>query len=227
MKLTPQALDFLFENRLNDSKEWYKEHKDTHKKLVVEPFRDFVAKMEPYISEIDPHLSCNPMRISRIYRDTRFTKDKSTFRDNVWYCFMRGKELYEGYPCYFFDFSPRGFMYGCGYYKASTKSIEQLRALVLNHDKSYLKARKTVEAHSEYILSCNPYKKNRFPDADEKDLPWLNIRDFCVTEESKDFNLLFSDTEVLADEIGRRFLELKPVYDFLMKAEAKVDRTNK
>lgn len=227
MNLTPQAFDFLLENRLKDSKEWYREHKEEHRKLVVEPFRDFVAKMQPYINEIDPGLSCDPKRISRIYRDTRFTKDKSVFRDNVWYSFMHGKDLYEGYPVYFLDASPRGFMYGCGYYKASTKSIEALRSLVLNHDKAYLKARKTVEAHKEYKLDCNPYKKNHFPLVSEKDLPWVNIRDFCVIVESKDFDLLFSDTQKLADEMGKRFIEMKPVYDFLMKAEAKVDRTNK
>lgn len=227
INISPQSLDFLFENKLKDSKEWYKEHKQIHTETVVKPFRDFVAKMEPYINEIDANLSCNPMRISRIYRDTRFTKDKSTFRDNVWYGFMRGKEMYEGYPGFFFDFSPRGFIYGCGYYKASTKSIEQIRSLVLKHDKTYLKARKTVEAHREYALFCNPYKKNRFPDADKRDIPWLNIRDFCITVESKDFDLLFSDTEILAAEIGKRFLEMKPVYDFLIKAEEKVDRTNR
>lgn len=227
MNLSPQALDFLFENRIKDSKEWYKEHKDEHKKLVVEPFRDFVTKMQPYIEKIDPNLSCNPMRISRIYRDTRFTKDKSTFRDNVWYGFMHGKELYEGYPCFFFDFSPRGFLYGCGYYKAGTKSMEQIRDLVIKNDKSYLNARKTVEKHKEYIFSCNPYKKNHFPDVPEKDLAWVNIRDFSVIVESTEFDLLFSDTQILADEMGKRFLEMKPIYDFLMKAESKIDRSNK
>lgn len=227
MNLSPEALDFLFENRIKDSKEWYREHKALHKKLVVEPFRDFVEKMQPYINEIDPNLSCNPMRISRIYRDTRFTKDKSTFRDNVWYGFMHGKDLYEGMPCYFFDFSPRGFMYGCGYYKASTKSMEQIRQLVISHDKAYVKARKAVDSHKEYIMSCNAYKKNHFPEVDEKDLPWVNIRDFCITVESKDFDLLFSDTQKLAEEMGKRFMEMKPVYDFLMKAEQKIDRTNK
>ena len=93
MNLTPQALDFLFENKIRDSKLWYTEHKELHKKLVVEPFREFVSNMQPYIDKIDTNLSCNPMRISRIYRDTRFSKDKTTFRDNVWYGFMHGKEV--------------------------------------------------------------------------------------------------------------------------------------
>lgn len=220
MNITPQALDFLFENRLKDSKEWYKEHKDIHTKFVVEPFREFVVNITPYMSEIDPAIICNPKKISRIYRDARFSKDKSIFKDNQWCCFMNSdrKELYEGLPSFFFDFSPRGFKYGCGYYKAGKSSIEALRSLVLKKDKTYLAARKAVESDSRYILDCNPYKKDHFPEADEIDRSWLNIRDFCVLIDSTDFDLLFSDN--LADKIGKEFIKLKPVYDFLMKAES-------
>lgn len=220
MNITPQALDFLFENRLKDSKEWYKEHKDIHTKLVVEPFREFVVNITPYMNEIDPAIICNPKKISRIYRDARFSKDKSIFKDNQWCCFMNSerKELYEGLPSFFFDFSPRGFKYGCGYYKAGKGSIEALRSLVLKKDKTYLAARKAVESDSRYILDCNPYKKDHFPEADKIDRSWLNIRDFCVLIDSTDFDILFSDN--LADEIGKEFIKLKPVYDFLMKAES-------
>lgn len=223
MNITPEALDFLFENKIKDSKEWYREHREIHKKLVVEPFREFVRNMQPYIEKIDKNLSCDPMRISRIYRDTRFTKDKSTFRDNVWYGFMHGRELYEGLPCYFFEFSPRGIVYGVGYYHAGTRSIEAIRELVKKHDKTYLKAKRVLGKHPEITLETNPYKKNRFPDADKDDLEWLNIRNFCAVAETKEFNLLFSDR--LAEEMGKRFIELKPVYDFLMKAEQSVNRS--
>ncbi len=220
MNITPQALDFLFENRLKDSKEWYKEHKDIHTKLVVEPFREFVVNITPYMNEIDPAIICNPKKISRIYRGARFSKDKSIFKDNQWCCFMNSerKELYEGLPSFFFDFSPRGFKYGCGYYKAGKSSIEALRSLVLKKDKTYLDARKIVESDNRYIFDCNPYKKDHFPEADEIDRSWLNIRDFCVLIDSTDFDLLFSDN--LADKIGKEFIKLKPVYDFLMKAES-------
>ena len=129
---------------------------------------------------------------------------------------QRKKGIVRG--SFFFDFSPRGFKYGCGYYKAGKGSIEALRSLVLKKDKTYLAARKAVESDSRYILDCNPYKKDHFPEADEIDRSWLNIRDFCVLIDSTDFDLLFSDN--LADEIGKEFIKLKPVYDFLMKAES-------
>ncbi len=224
MRLSPEGLDFLFENRIKNSKAWYKEHKDDYKKLVKEPFAEFVLNMQPYIEKIDPNLSCNPKRISRLYRDTRFTHDKSLFRDHVWYGFMLDKDLYEGLPCFFFEFSPEGISYGCGYYKASTKSMEAIRALVLKHDKSFEAMKKAFKKRPELFLYGNPYKRNHFPDADEKDLPWLNIRDFCAMANTQEFDLLFSESDALAAEIGKRFLDMKPIYDFLIKAESTVER---
>jgi len=224
MRLSPEALDFLFENKIKDSKAWYNEHKADYKRLVVEPFREFVVNMQPYMEKIDPDLSCNPKHISRIYRDTRFTKDKHLFRDHVWYGFMHNKDLYEGLPCYFFEFSPEGVSYGCGYYKASSESMAAIRELVKKHDKTFENMKKALKKHPELELWCNPYKKNHFPDADEKDQPWLNIRDFCVIANTQEFDLLFSESDVLAAEIGKRFKEMKPIYEFLMKAESTIER---
>lgn len=218
MTLTPQALDFLFENRLKDSKEWYHEHKEQHTELVVKPFREFVVEMQPYISEIDKELMCNPGKISRIYRDTRFTKDKSVFRDNVWFTFSRGKEIYEGYPAFFFDFSPRGFTYGCGYYKAASRSMEEIRNLILKKDKSFVSAQKALSRQKIFTMEGDLYKKNRFPDASPENCEWLNRKTVCFIAQSNNFDLLFS--EGLAEKIGNDFLLLKPVYDFLIKAES-------
>lgn len=220
--ITPQALDFLFENRIKDSKSWYQEHKQLHKELVTEPFKEFIVNMGPYIEKIDPTLLCSPKKISRIYRDTRFTKDKTIFRDNVWTVFMHGKGIYEGYPCFYFDFSPRGFNYGCGYYKASTDSMDAIRELILKGDKAYISARKAFDSQDTFFLEGESYKRNRFPDAKEKDLDWLNRKTVCFIAESKDFNLLFGDTKALAEKVGNDFMKIKPIYDFLMKAESRV-----
>ena len=224
MRLSPESLDFLFENKIKDSKAWYQDHKEDYKRLVSEPFREFIMNMQPYIEKIDANLSCNPKRISRIYRDTRFTKDKSIFRDHVWYGFRHSDELYGGLPCYFFEFSPEGIMYGCGYYKADTQSIEAIRSLVQNHDRTFINMKKTLRKHPELMLYGEPYKRNHFPDAPAEDQPWLNIRDFCIIASSTEFDLLFSETQELAAQIGKRFIEMKPVYDFLMKAESKIER---
>ena len=43
MPFSKKTIDFLIENRLNDSKVWYQEHKEDYKKYVAEPFSEFIT----------------------------------------------------------------------------------------------------------------------------------------------------------------------------------------
>ena len=87
MNFSKEGLDFLFENRLMDSKPWFIEHRDIYEEKVLEPMRELVEALAPTINEIDDRMICEPKigkSISRIYRDTRFTHDKSIFREKIW-----------------------------------------------------------------------------------------------------------------------------------------------
>ena len=92
MPFSPQTIDFLTMNRLNDSKLWFNEHKDDYRRFVAEPFREFTEKLLPEMQKIDPLI--NSVRISRIYRDARYSRGKSVFRENMWCTFGRTRELY-------------------------------------------------------------------------------------------------------------------------------------
>lgn len=79
-----EALRFLLENRINNSKEWFEEHRNEYRKYVYEPFAELVKELAPAMKEIDDGIITIPSKIiSRVRRDTRFTKDKSLYRDNA------------------------------------------------------------------------------------------------------------------------------------------------
>ena len=85
-----ETFEFLFENRLKDSKEWYDAHKPERQKLVTEPLLALSASLGPAMLEMDSQLVTEPRRtISRLRRDTRYTKDKSLYRDVIWCVFLR------------------------------------------------------------------------------------------------------------------------------------------
>ena len=92
MPFSEKTLEFIFENHANDSKEWFKAHKDDFEQYVKEPFREFVSALTPTMLKIDDEFICDPKRLSRIYRDARYSKGKSIFRDYMWYSFGRKKE---------------------------------------------------------------------------------------------------------------------------------------
>lgn len=107
MPFTQQSIDFLFENRLHDSREWFGEHKQDYQRLVVEPMTALIEELAPTITKIDPLIEINPKRISRIYRDMRLHPD-SIFRDHIWYTFSRVREQFQALPGFYFRWVQAG-----------------------------------------------------------------------------------------------------------------------
>ncbi|MGZ9276211.1 MAG: DUF2461 domain-containing protein, partial [Candidatus Limnocylindrales bacterium] len=80
----PEAIDFLAELAQNNERSWFQPRKAEYERLLKEPMEALVAALaERFVSRGIP-LEADPKRsIFRIYRDTRFSKDKSPYKTNV------------------------------------------------------------------------------------------------------------------------------------------------
>ena len=212
------TLDFLFENRLQDSRPWFEEHKEDYRKLVLEPLRVLVQELAPAMLKIDDKFVTEAKvdrTISRIWRDTRYSKDKSLYRENMWIIFKRGKMHGTEVPGFYFDISGQGFAYGCGFYNASAAYMEKFRELALSSDRTFIKAKKAYDSQKIYQMDGELYKRSRFPDQPEQMRQWLDRRGISFNAKSKDFDLLFS--QKLGEKLIADFKLLSPVYDFLLR----------
>lgn len=207
------------ENQLHDSREWYKEHKDDYTKYIVEPFTEFVNELTPTMLSVDKDFICSPKKISRLYRDARYAKGKSIFRNDVWYSFRRLTEPFEALPEFYFDISPDGFSYGCGYYMASRDTMDAIRAMIIDDSKEWKAAKKAFDSQNVFEMGGDLYKKNRFPDESGDKLLWLNRKSVFFFNNSTDFDRLFSAD--FAKSVAEDYKKLAPIYSFLMAAEQK------
>lgn len=217
MNFSARSIDFLFENCLNDSRTWFKEHRDDYNAYVITPFRELITDLTDTMLGIDGRFICDPKRISRIYRDARYAKGGSIFRDHIWYTFSRTTDAYKSLPGYYFSISTKGFSYGCGYYYASSDSMNEVRSLILNKDKTAKKALKAYKEQNVFKLYGDFYKRDHYPNASEEEKDWLNRKEMGLSCESTDFELLFSNK--LADRIAEDFKAIAPIYKMYMKAE--------
>ena len=215
MPFSPSTLDFLFENRLNDSKSWFNEHREDYNNYVAKPFKEFTETLTPAMQNIDSLIS--HVRISRIYRDARYARGKSIFRENMWCTFSRTHDLYKSLPSFYFEISGNGFDYGCGYYIAATESMNDLRSLILNDSPYFTAALEAFEAQSTFDLYGDMYKRDRYSAESDTKKNWLNRKTIGISARSKDWELLFSDR--LTDKIAADFESIAPIYDLFMKAE--------
>lgn len=217
MPFSQRSVDFLFENRLHDSREWFNEHREEYRIYVTEPMKELILELTPTILKIDPLIEINPARISRLYRDMRLHPD-SIFRDHIWYTFSRTREQYHALPGFYFSIGAAGISYGCGYYCASAGSMNALRSLMLAGDDSFRQAFLAVEKQKTFSLYGDMYKRSKFPDQPEELRRWLDRKGIGLSCDTNDPGVMFS--EKLAKKVASDFRRIAPFYDFCMKAEA-------
>ena len=220
MPFSQKTLDFLFENRLHDSRIWFEEHKSDYRQYILEPLRELVRSLSPFMLEIDDQFTIDPRvdkTICRIWRDTRYSHDKSLYRDTMWIIFRRGEKMHTSeFPSLYFEITCTGFNYGTGFYHASTGYMETLRSLILAGSPAFQRAQDSFSRQSIFHMEGECYKRPHFPDQPDSLRQWLERRNisFC-SENIADFPLLFSDQ--LVPYLVKGFQSIAPVYDFLLQ----------
>ena len=217
MPFSEATLDFMALNRVMNSREWFHEHRDEYLSLVVEPIAELVEDMAPEMWKIDPSLIIIPKvgkSISRIWRDTRRGPELPIYRDVMWITLLRAK--YEGYPSFWFEFSPRRLRWGCGWYQTDSAIMDCIRGMILSHDPDWRAALAAFEAQKVFRLDDERYKRSRHPDAPENERAWLDQKSLCLTHEEARLDRLYSDK--LAATLTRDFRRIAPVYEFFLKA---------
>lgn len=217
--ISADALVLLAENRFQNSKEYYEEHKAMIKSTVIQPLRRLAADLAPTMLDIDPLLIVDPMTngcVSRIRRDNRFTHDKSLYRENVWVAFLRDKRTWEHcLPAFYLDFSIARAEWGMGFYAGHADIMQCLRRRVEADPKRAIHAVRTAQK-AGFTLGGQPYARPRST-ADTPALlrPLYDCRSVDLSRtESPDF---VAGTD-LPDKLIAGFRALAPMYTLLMES---------
>ncbi len=224
MPFSPQTIGFLLQNKIQNDRNWFAEHRAEYQQCVLAPLEALVVALTPVMHSIDPQLVCEPKvgkTISRIYRDTRFSHDKSIFRENMWCVFTRIKRNDGGRPGFFFDISPDGFRYGYGYYQADRKSLARMRSLIMENDPLWKRADHAFLRQKIFTMDGELYRRNRYPEATERQRDWANRKNICWIHHSDSWDRLFSET--LVHQLSTDLLLLKPISRFLTYVEETKD----
>ena len=87
IRFTPHLFDFFRELKGNNKKEWFDANKDRYLAEVRDPLLAFIAAFRPRLLEISPYLVADPKptggSMFRIYRDTRFSKNKIPYKTHA------------------------------------------------------------------------------------------------------------------------------------------------
>ncbi len=222
---SPDAVQFLKDIRANNNKTWFEANKQRYQEVLARPFQYLVSDLSGFMLSIDPYFVTTPAiskTISRIYRDTRFSKDKSLYRSNVWLTFKRRISDWEEAPAFYFDITPEHYGFGMGFYNASKVVMDQFRDTIIAKPEHFLEVVAFYRATDIFELKGDRYKKQLRPDLPPDIREWLQFKSFYLSRQNGIDGLLFSPE--LTKRLKYAFNLLGPLYKYLSEIKLQTNK---
>ena len=216
---SPEALQFLQDLQVNNNdKVWFETRRTEYDFLILNPMRKLVMDLSPTMLNIDPEIEIRPdinKTISKIYRDTRFSKDKTLFRSNMWINFKHPTQGWHDMPTWWIEIKPDGYTYGMGFYQASATTMQAFRDRIECDQTAFKKVIKFFPGKPKFRLEGDLYKRifNYFlPEDIQK---WYQRKNMYLICKRPIEDILFSNK--LVEHIAKRFNEMAPLYHYWLE----------
>lgn len=171
---------FEFYRRLteNNTKIWFAENRGDYERYVLEPARDFVVAMGNLLHEIYPDIKAIPKidkSIFRIFRDVRFSKDKTPYKTHLGIWFWEGEGPRMSCSGFYFHIEDNNFLLGSGIYMFPKDIMSAYRDAVVDerYGPELAAAIEKVKNNGPYGISGSHYKK--IPRGYDKDHQYADL----------------------------------------------------
>lgn len=212
---TQKTLDFLRQLKRNNRREWFEARRDLYERDLKQPMLAVIEKITQGMMDYAPaHLRPPQKCMLRIYRDTRFSADKTPYKTNLaaWWT-RNGLEKTSG-GGYYFHLTATEIIVAAGVYMPPKEQLFAIRQHLLAHPAEFKrlieskKLRAKMTMHDPTALSRPP---KGFP-VDHPAIEWIKFRQWGVTATLPVQDALQS---TLASAIGAYFRLAQPLVDFL------------
>lgn len=146
-RFTPAFFGFLKELEKNNNRPWFQKNKGRFDHDVLGASLAFVEAVGPGIHQINPHLVADPRPVGgslmRIYRDVRFSKDKSPYRTSMGiHFFHEGSKGHDGgLPGFFLHLAPGESIVAAGMWKPAPEDLRKIRTAIVEGGAAWKKAK--------------------------------------------------------------------------------------
>lgn len=216
---TQETLAFFTDIRFHNDKQFFEANRDRFEQQVKAPFAALIDELAPTMQRIDPTMEVRPWKcLARIRRDTRFSRDKSPYRDHLWFLFRRAAEPREGAVMFWFELSVRHVDWGLGTWGENRGLMDMLRRQIAARPDEIRRiiTRCRLQDH-DIVASGKPFHRLPVPDSVPEDLRSLYcMHDVYFSRKHPDYSLI--DKPELADVLREDFLALAPCYHLLRGA---------
>jgi len=202
------SLKFLKTIAKNNNREWFHANKEVFQ-TANQNMKDFMAAIENEMNKIDV---IEKAKLFRIYRDVRFSKDKTPYNGHFSMSFSREGAYRRG--GYYLRIKPGESMIGGGFWRPESKDIKLIREHINADSKPFrkiLKSKKFKDMFGE-MGGEQVMKAPRGYDADHKDIDLLKYKSFVVMRNFKDSEVTSPD---FLKEVIKTYKNVRPFFDYM------------
>jgi|WetSurMetagenome_2_1015567.scaffolds.fasta_scaffold27721_2 uncharacterized protein (TIGR02453 family) len=179
-----EGIEFFKKLKRNNNREWFEKHREEFETSIKAPMQSFIVALQIYFSRFAPEFDLNPKRsIFRIYRDIRFSKDKTPYKTHIAAHFvLRGKPKGFIGSGYYIEIAPGGSYVGGGIYIPESDQLKKIRKAIAGRRKEFL----SIVENRRFKKIFAPFgwqKLKRIPKGYEENHPmaeWLKCKQFFV-----------------------------------------------
>lgn len=211
-KLTKDNLDFLKTLKANNDRDWFNANKDEYLKQhqnIIEFAEDLLEKLRKHD---DIETPSGKKALFRIYRDVRFSKDKSPYKTHWAGSFKRATKYLRG--GYYFHIEPESVFVGGGFWAPNKDDLLRIREDIVTDAselRSIINGKRFINTfgslEGEQLKSCP-----KGFDKDHPDIDLLRYKQFVVSKKFSNEEALSKDFSKMVDDT---FKEMRPFFDYM------------
>ncbi len=212
---TPKTVAFLQKLERNNNREWFRAHRDEYEIHVRQPMVDLVEHMELDLRGFAPELVATPRKsIYRIYRDTRFSTNKTPLKTQIAAIFPHRQLSKHGGAGLYLHISTESVLIGGGLYRPEQRQLQHLREFISANEQRLRDISQSKSFRNCYG-SISGHQLKRTPRGFDPDHPaqdFLRLTQFLA---STNRPVAFATRTRFYWSVLRLFKELAPLIQFL------------
>jgi len=219
-RFEPTIFEFLEELADNNNRPWFQENKRRYEREVLGPCLAFIRAFAPKLRKISPYFVASDRRVGgslmRVYRDTRFSRDKTPYKTNAGIQFRHelGRDVHA--PGFYVHVEPGECFLAVGVWRPDRGSLGRIRQAIVDEPDRWRRAVRDAKFRRSFELAGDSLKRppRGFP-PDHPLVEDLKRTDFVALSGLSEQDVL---GERFAERVATTFAAGRPVMRFLCKA---------
>jgi len=217
---SPDLFRFLRELRAHNDREWFTANKARYEREGRDPLLRFIVDLGPELARFAKHFVADPRPVGgsmmRIYRDTRFAKDKSPYKTALMAHFQHARGEEGATPGFYLRLEPGHSAVGAGIWRPEPGALKKIRKRIADDSKGWQR----VTSGKTMGLSCGMAGESlkRPPPGFDPEHPCIEDikrKDFAITVELDDKRIA---SPAFKGDVVKAYKAITPFVEFVTRA---------